>query len=103
MRRPPGAKRLGRTGKQLLFPRGDLAGVHIEPLRQLGERAFVAHRGQGDLRLELGGMVPTGRFDIGELLEWWRKFRRGSPLVYSSSLFRIPEPLHLPFLALQLS
>jgi hypothetical protein len=37
-----------------------LGRVHIKPFGQFGDRAFVADRGQGNLRLEGGGMISAG-------------------------------------------
>ncbi len=56
------------TGEQLLLPRGDLAGMDVEPFGQLGERGFLSHRRQGDFRLEGRGMVTTWAFLHRKLL-----------------------------------
>lgn len=47
-----------------MLPRADLPGVHIEPLRQLREGAFVADGGERHLGLEDRGVVAGGTFDI---------------------------------------
>jgi hypothetical protein len=48
-----------RAFEKLGFPLGDLIGVDIELLRQLGERLLSLHRGQSHLRLEGCCVVPA--------------------------------------------
>ena len=41
-----------RAGEELVFPRDDLSGVAIEPLRQLGERASLRTAARATLALK---------------------------------------------------
>src|SRR5271165_1300826 len=54
--RSPGEKRRHAL-QQRLPPRMDLARVHTKPARQLGHGAFLTHRRQRHLRLELSTML----------------------------------------------
>ena len=45
--------------EKLGFPLGDLIGVNVKPLRQLGERLLPLHGGQSHLRLEGCCVVPA--------------------------------------------
>jgi hypothetical protein len=56
---PPVPKTPGRAIEKLTFPLSDLIGVHIELLRQLGERLLPLYGGQSHLRLEGRCMVPA--------------------------------------------
>ncbi len=58
------AKHPGRAFEELRFPLGDLIGVDVEVLRQLGERLLPLQSGQGHLRLKARSVVPA-RSDAG--------------------------------------
>ena len=47
------------VAQQLLLPIGDLVGMDIELLDQLGHRQITLYRRQGYLGFELGRMVPS--------------------------------------------
>ena len=53
------AEHPSRAFEKLGFPLGDLIGVDVKLLRQLGERLLPLHGGQSHLRLEGRGVVPA--------------------------------------------
>ena len=67
-------------GELRVFPRRDWAGVHLKALRRLG----LPHRGEGDLRVEGGGVISVIPFRQHELLGGGRKIRPESPFVHPS-------------------
>src|SRR5215470_5183706 len=53
-------KHIGSACKELLLPRGDLIGMHVELLSKLRNRSIVPQGSQGHLRLEGRCVVPAG-------------------------------------------
>jgi hypothetical protein len=51
---------VGGWPTELLFPRGDLIGMHVELLSKLRNRSIVLQGSQGHLRLEGRCVVPAG-------------------------------------------
>jgi hypothetical protein len=67
MRRPAALvatalKHISSACKELLFPRGDLIGMHVELLSKLRNRSIVFQGSQGHLRFEGRCVVPAGSF-----------------------------------------
>lgn len=48
------------AGEQLLAPLADLMGMQLEAFRELGQRGIAFQRGECDLGLEGGRVIPTG-------------------------------------------
>jgi hypothetical protein len=55
-------KHIGSASRELLFPRGDLIGMHVELFSKLCNRSIVLQRSQGHFRLESRCVVPAGSF-----------------------------------------
>jgi hypothetical protein len=54
-----GPEHAGGPVKKLAAPLRDLVGVHVELLRQIGQRLLALDRRQSDLRLESRAVVPA--------------------------------------------
>src|SRR5215208_2661392 len=55
-----GPEHVGSPVEELGLPLGDLVGMHIELLRQLGQGLLALHGGQGHFGLESRRVVPAG-------------------------------------------
>ena len=87
-----GREDLHGAGEQLLAPLADLVGVELEALGELGQGGIAFQRGECDLGLEGGGVIPTGTTGhVGSSEVSERSLRK--PVCLQSVLSEEPGPL----------